>query len=160
MHGVNKACTASGVASNICLEQIKQSSKQQANTQNQLHPGSWILYPLVTQGYRCRDCSVSCRRGEVLFIWGNVSFIPLPLHVNNPAVLWPLGHPPTGKRQPDVFQASSVLCPSDLINRHMPRTHPDAVTDRAPTAGFILPLSPARAASFPEEQPIFMAPVE
>lgn len=139
MHRVNKACTASGVTSNMCLKQLTQSRKQQANTQNQLHPESWVLYPLVTQGYGCRSCSVSCRRGEALFIWGNVFFVPLPLHVNYPAALWPLAHPPTGKKQHDVFQASSVLCPSGLINKHMSSTHPDAITDREPTAGFTCP---------------------
>lgn len=157
---VNKACTASGVISNICLKQFTQSNKQHANTQNQLCPKSWILYPLVTLGYGCRSCSVSCRYGKVFFIWENASFIPLPWHVNNPAALWPLGHHPIGKRQHNVFQASSVLCPTGLINKHMPSTRPDVITDRTPTAGFTLPLSPARAASFPEEQPVFMASVE
>lgn len=127
---------------------VTQSSKQHTNTQNQLHPKSWTLYPLVSQGYRRRSFSVSCRHGEAVFIWGNVSFIRLPLRVNNPAAVWPLGHHPTGKRQHNVFQASGVLYSSGLINKHKPSTNSNVITGRAPTAGFTLPLSPARAAAW------------
>lgn len=101
---------------------------------------------------------MSCRHRSLVYP-GKCALRPLAF-VNNPAALWPLGHHPTGKKQHQSFQASSVLCSSGLINEHMPSTHPDAITDREPTAGFILPLSPARAASFPEKQPIFMVPVQ